>query len=337
MAESKRNNSIDIFRYVAALLIVAHHTDLFADVNPYLSYLFSQVITRIGVPFFFAVSGYFYTKKLENCGGSEWSCCFKYVKRLLVTYAFWSAVYFLIDMVFHKTPNGGNYLASFFVFGSEYHFWFFPALITWVLFVTLLYKAKLKKLLPYLGCILYAVGLLGTSYYKIGCRIPLLSALYENPDFVWIDHVFLLGLPFFICGWAIQKYEKRFKKATVNVCLAASAVLYFVEIFTLKILDVSRMITLSISLAVLIWFLLLFLIAHPAPKLTALSQSCRSLAGVTFYSHVIFIELFNAVNKSLLNGALTETPRFVFVAVMTFVLGFVLSKINNRFIKSIIN
>lgn len=61
-----RNNSIDIFRYIAAVLVIAHHTDVLADVHPMLSYLLSQVLPRISVPFFFAVSGYFYGSKRES-------------------------------------------------------------------------------------------------------------------------------------------------------------------------------------------------------------------------------------------------------------------------------
>lgn len=60
MGESKgRINSIDIFRYICSVMVIAIHTAPFSDINEQLGYAFSQIIPRIAVPFFFAVSGYF--------------------------------------------------------------------------------------------------------------------------------------------------------------------------------------------------------------------------------------------------------------------------------------
>lgn len=69
---SNRNNSIDIFRFVCAIMVVMIHTNPFVDKNIYLGYIFSQIIPRIAVPFFFLTSGYFYIQKLLN--GEQ---CFK--------------------------------------------------------------------------------------------------------------------------------------------------------------------------------------------------------------------------------------------------------------------
>jgi peptidoglycan/LPS O-acetylase OafA/YrhL len=54
MMIKRRNNTIDILRVIFALLIVALHTDLFLDVHPMLHYFVSQVLSRLGVPFFAA-------------------------------------------------------------------------------------------------------------------------------------------------------------------------------------------------------------------------------------------------------------------------------------------
>lgn len=59
----QRNCSIDLFRYVCAIMVVAIHTNPFTDVDAELGYIFTQIVPRIGVPFFFAVAGYFYIAK----------------------------------------------------------------------------------------------------------------------------------------------------------------------------------------------------------------------------------------------------------------------------------
>lgn len=133
-----RNCSVDIFRYICALLITAIHTSLFTDINDGLGYIFTAVLPRIAVPFFMAVAGYFYIKKLEE-GKKPF---FDYIKRILITYSIWSVIYYISDFISwgHTSIKGYivNCLMSFFISGSHYHFWFFPALIFSVCAVTLL-------------------------------------------------------------------------------------------------------------------------------------------------------------------------------------------------------
>ena len=142
----QRNNSIDIFRYVCALMVVAIHAHPFCELGVNADFFFSTLLPRIAVPFFFAASGYFYIKKLES--GAE-RCFSRYLKRIVTTYALWSVIYFIF------TFCKGGYSAlkwfavssiyNFFVKGSYYHFWFFPALIISVCLITVFYKMNLKK------------------------------------------------------------------------------------------------------------------------------------------------------------------------------------------------
>lgn len=142
----QRNNSIDIFRYVCALMVVAIHAHPFCELGVNADFFFSTLLPRIAVPFFFAASGYFYIKKLES--GTE-RCFSRYLKRIVTTYALWSVIYFIF------TFCKGGYSAlkwfavssvyNFFVKGSYYHFWFFPALIISVCLITVFYKMNLKK------------------------------------------------------------------------------------------------------------------------------------------------------------------------------------------------
>ena len=59
---NKINYGLDSFKFVCAFLIVFMHTYK-KDLGIYGDW-FNSVITPIGVPFFFIVSGYFYSKGL---------------------------------------------------------------------------------------------------------------------------------------------------------------------------------------------------------------------------------------------------------------------------------
>ena len=55
--------SMDKFRIIAAILIIAIHIFPFASINETLDFVFTHVICRIGVPFFFMITGYFVLPK----------------------------------------------------------------------------------------------------------------------------------------------------------------------------------------------------------------------------------------------------------------------------------
>ena len=61
-----RNNSIDIFRYVCAALVVCTHVKAIADFSEVGNYFFNQIASRITVLYFFAVAGYYYIAGLEK-------------------------------------------------------------------------------------------------------------------------------------------------------------------------------------------------------------------------------------------------------------------------------
>ena len=82
----KKNCSIDIFRYIGALMVMSIHIHPFEDISDFWGKEFRSVFPRIGVPFFFCAAGYFYIRKLMK-GKNPF---LPYMKRLLTTYFVWS-------------------------------------------------------------------------------------------------------------------------------------------------------------------------------------------------------------------------------------------------------
>ena len=50
---------IDLFRIIAALLVISSHTGLAISSNPSLHFFITEVCARLAVPFFFLTAGYF--------------------------------------------------------------------------------------------------------------------------------------------------------------------------------------------------------------------------------------------------------------------------------------
>lgn len=66
-----RNNlgAFDIFRIIAAILVIAIHTSPLRSVNAAANHFVTGVAARIAVPFFFAMTGYF--SDLRTAAGLE--------------------------------------------------------------------------------------------------------------------------------------------------------------------------------------------------------------------------------------------------------------------------
>lgn len=329
------NNAIDIFRFIAAVLVVSHHTDVLAEIHPMLSYLVSQVIPRISVPFFFAVAGYYYSAKLESDRGGYWD----YIKRLLRTYTLWSAIYFVSGYLLNGNFDIKTSLANYFVFGSAYHFWFFPALILSVSVFTAMHKLGLHKLLIPVSLVLYLIGCLGHAYYGIGGEISFLAVLFQIPNWRWISHVFTLGFPSFILGYVLYltRNQSTFVKHTRRKDILAGVLLvvFLGEILILKVFDWARTTAQSIGLYLFMYAILDCLLNHPLPQYAKVGRTCRILANVVYYSHVLFIFIFNEMNASFFAGRLTYTVKFLFVFLLSLILGALLCFGKGKLVKAL--
>ncbi|MBQ3068864.1 MAG: acyltransferase [Clostridia bacterium] len=178
MNVKKRNNSIDLFRYVCALLVVIIHTEPFygGELRG-LGIFLKEFLSRIAVPFFFAVSGYFLFLKIDRDGKAPLRSAW----RLTKVYLFWSIPYLLLNLwvLRNDIPSfHSRTVSDLFLHGSSSHFWFFPALIYATLLIALIYKAFGWKPLAVTAVVLYIIGVIGSSYTPLGMQIPGLSVLY---------------------------------------------------------------------------------------------------------------------------------------------------------------
>lgn len=65
---STRLGGLDDFRVPAALLVIAIHTGPLLSISPAANYLLTDILARLAVPFFFAVSGWFLLPRVQQQG-----------------------------------------------------------------------------------------------------------------------------------------------------------------------------------------------------------------------------------------------------------------------------
>lgn len=287
-------NSLNYLKLICAYLVVAIHTCPFSEINETLGFIATQVVPRVAVPLFFAISGYFYIKTLQS-GKKPFA---RYMKRLIVTYIAWSAVYFPITFYNRVFVNGAtiksfviNYAMDFFWYGSHFHFWYFPALIICIIITTAFYKMNQLKLLYVGSLFLYVIGVIGCSYYKLGVQIPILSSLYTSEIFTSIRRALLTGLPFFLIGFIADKpFEKKIKQRLVPAAVICF-VLYFIEIAAVVKMQIQNGVVITFAMYPLVLCIFRLCLEHPMRDRVKYSNDCRKLSGFIYYVHPLAIIL----------------------------------------------
>lgn len=338
--KKQKINSIDLMRVICAYMVVAIHTHPGQEYNTTISYIFTQVIPRIAVPFFFAVSGYFFTASLI----SNKSIVIIYFKRILFTYTLWSFVYFIIQYIIDIRNNVSaismmkSTIINYFVFGSWYHFWYFPALIFCVLISSLFNKLKKIELLAKLSIVLYIMGVLGCAYYYLGIQLPVINRLYTFSQFDLLRRVLFMGLPFFMIGYFVNKIKGYFNKInnkTSIFIMILILILFVFEIIIVNILHLQINIFITLFLYPLTGWVLILCTKNPMKSLDKFSAQLRVIGNLSFYSHPLLIMLFGTIVPKLIGITISETYLFLATCISTTSLAVFFYRLNNKWINKI--
>lgn len=290
METKKRNNSIDLFRYICATLVVIIHTEPFyhGDLSGVGIFL-KEFLARVAVPFFFAVSGYFLFQKID----CDPKAPFRSAWRLTKVYLLWSVPYLLIDGWVLK-DNLPEFLKrtvlGIFLNGTYSHFWFFPGLIYATLIGGLIYRFLGWKPLAGLAMALYAIGVLGSTY-----PIPYLSDMFRWEHFTPIYRIAMTAIPFVVLGGWVAR---RGRDAVVSVrhnqsydwwILSGVGAAFVLEkcilIWTgLPIIHPNTWMLLPLTAVILT-----LLLKHPLERHMTLAAHARTCANFTYYIHMAFI------------------------------------------------
>ncbi len=178
--EKKSYNTLDAFKFLAAILIIVLHVNPFKGISEPLALIFRNMITIIAVPFFFTTSGFLFFKKLD-ASESKGEMVKKYILRLLKMYLIWSLVYFpfVVLQWINEGVNVLGYIRDFIFEGSYSTIWFLNATIAACLFVYFLSrKIKLKYVLL-ISFLFYLIGCGFSYYYYLIIKIPLFEKCGE--------------------------------------------------------------------------------------------------------------------------------------------------------------
>ena len=205
----KRNKTIDLLRFILSILVVPIHADLFIDVSRPLFQCFSVGLVRVGVPFFFIVSGYYLKDRLHRGNGRS-------IRRSLFRYLRLWILFIILDLAitgwyYYPTfPDTFAFLHKALFTGLSDAYWFLPVLIISQMILVPVFRKGCIPAAMALGLILYLFAMTHDSYSFLfeGTWIHRLSGIHTDififPQGGLVESVFFLS----VGGWICQNREK---------------------------------------------------------------------------------------------------------------------------------
>ena len=280
---SKKIN-IDIWRFIVSFLIVAIHISPFAKISPEFDFFFTRILGRIAVPLFLMITGYYILDRALK----DKQVLVDYTKKILKIYLLCILLYLPINIYMGSFKNIDiiTILKDFFINGTLYHLWYFPALIVGVWITYYLVKKLGRKKALIATILLYIIGVFGDSYYGITIMNQITKNIYEL-----IFNIFdytrngLFYVPIFIClGHIIKAGTRKTTKFDLLYALLFF-ILMSVEGSILHYYNLQRHDSMYLFLLPLMYFLFCYLMDRSKTS----NKKIRNIATYIYIFHPLFI------------------------------------------------
>lgn len=316
-----RYGALDVFRLIAALLVIAIHTSPLKFINSDLDFFLTRIVARIAVPFFFTVTGQFVLGGILSGGGSK-SVLKHFLVKNSLTYLISIILYlpFGIYLGQYEGIGFGGVLRDIFFDGTFYHLWYFPACIIGVLTVLVLHKLLGRRGVFIAAAVLYVIGVFGDSWYGAVQNAPVLSDIYDGIFTVSSytrNGVFFAPL-FLVLGAFMSRLKSKPKRKENLILSAAALGLMTVEGFILRAMSFLRHDSMYLMLPFLMFFFYCFLLSGN----TSSRPKARTLSKYIYILHPMVIMGVREVGRILkITAVIVDIGliHYILVTIITFV------------------
>lgn len=317
--DSIRNHGLDALRFVCAFLVICIHVQFNGTIGKYFISL-----TRIAVPIFFMITGYFYQESVNK--GRIHEQIIKVIKLCVYSNFF----YFIFNcFIATKHNNIINYINNcfsvksvikFFIFNDtpiEGHLWYLGALLYVLVIISTIDKLKNREILyPFIPILLICDLIFG--------KYSLFILRYEFP-FIIVRNWLFVGIPYFLIGDIIRKSDGHNKKVhtkNIYVCAIVFSITTLLERCILISLNLNATRDHYISTTFLAITMFLLFRQMQGKGLEKVADLGRKYSTIIYIIHPIFIKICNLVvvdNMPLIGHIyLMVSPIFIFVLSLLF-------------------
>jgi surface polysaccharide O-acyltransferase-like enzyme len=330
--------SVDSIRLIAILSVIAIHTrpfslssEEFNSLYYYLDHTINQ-LARFAVPFFFAISGYFYGVKINKVDCPRLTAK-RMLLKLTILYLGWCLIYFMpynlsiiyeygllgsVKVAYWNLLNSIDNPINLIFQGSKVHLWFLVSLILCTSITSIFVKTNNIPALFLLSLILYFIGVFAKSYSATELGIKIDFNTRNGPFF---------GMLLFVTGyWLSSKTPTKRWFHLGGIIFSLGVLTHFTEIYILMKLYKTSMLQDFVfgTYFMGIGATLISLSNHKVLSNKMFSSIGKMTLGI-YASHLIFVDLLRPVDK-LLNHPLWELVFVILVLGLSVMLTKLLSK-----------
>ena len=330
MNRHKEYVGLDYFKFIAAFLVIAIHTSPLATFTETGDFIFTRIIARVAVPFYFMTSGFFLVSRYA-CNTDKLRA---FLKKMAVIYGISILVYIPLNVynryfsMEHLLPN---LMKDIFFDGTMYHLWYLPAsmfgaVIAWIL----VRKTGFYKALG-ITILLYLVGVFGDIYYGVVSNIPTIQIIY-NYMFEIFDYtrngLFFAPVFFVMSGMIADKVDRISRKKCI-VGLSVSILLMLAEGMVLHVFDLQRHDSMYFMLLPCMYFLFNLLIQLKRQR----KEMLRTMALIIYIIHPMVIVAVRLMAKILRSQTLlveNSLIHYLAVCIVSVVISFLFAKVLHK-------
>ncbi len=336
----KQYPSLDIAKFVMALLILTQHTsNEWAHSTGIVHALLG--LGNFAVPFFFACSGFLFFSKYDTLSETGRADYYKmWSIRIGKMYLVWSTIYFIF-VVCSWFNNGFewskplNWLHRAIVFSTYATIWFLPALWLGVTICCWLKRKFSVTIQIVIILVLMIVGNLFGSYSNIMTTWNPINTAYH-----WYMDVFLTwrnglfnGAPYVYIGILIA--AGRLKTLHLDYCLSLTVLFclaFLAEAFCIKHFHLSSATDMGFMMAPAIYFMMGSLVKLQL-NTHDLWIHCRNLSMLVFLGQRLFLSAIPGVwpQMRLWLQSLSQPMVFMYFIVVVLAFALIIERMSNRY------
>ena len=306
MHPMSRLQSVDFFRVLAIVAVIAIHTQPFSDGelgDELDASVVANQVARFAVPFFFILAGFFWGRKVEEARGA-FAPTISTIKKLAIVFAAWSLIYLLpfnivaalehgplgpVKSVYWNISGALADPVDTLLRGTQYHLWFLPALISSFATASIFVYYRKQSLLALTACLFFVIALLGSSYKTT----PL--GLAGSFDFTYGP---FFSLIFFVTGYFLHIPQPTRPWLPVGVTTAVlGALLHSLEVYSL---NSAWQASLAPAYVLGTYFfglgIALIALSNRSMFNVGMTSSVGPLVLGIYASHIIFVELLEPLD-----------------------------------------
>lgn len=340
MEQRKIYPSLDIMKFIMAMLILTQHTSNEWAHSTGLVHAFFG-LGNFAVPFFFACSGFLFFSKYNTLSREDQRDYYKkWSLRIGKMYLVWSLIYFVF--VFIGWLREGlnwfqplDYIHWALVFTTYATIWFLPALWVGVSICCLLTRYCNRKTIVAIILLLMVIGNLFGSYTNVLTQVPAIDSFnewYLNVFITWRNGIFN-GAPFVSIGILVAEGKGMKLSARTNLLLTVLfGAAFLVEAFSITRLHLSTATDMGFMMVPAIFFMISWL-TQVNVKQRPLWQHCRNLSMLIFLGQRLFLSALPGVVPGMKQWilALPEPCIYLYFIVVVLTFSILIERLSNKF------